>query len=108
VALEIQSPVEAMALLTALLQKRSATFGPDARPIQFQLDSETWNFDPQRRGNWCESGANATAALTVECTPAVLGRLFTEPTPYLTHGEELKLTGDLEALKPLIQALGGS
>lgn len=106
-ALEIQRPVEAMALLAALLQKRGATFGPNARPIQFQLDSETWNFDPQRRSSWCEKGASATAVLTVECTPVVLGRLFTEPTPYLIPGEELKLTGDHDALKPLIQALGG-
>ena len=106
-ALEIHSPVEAMALLTALLQKRGARFGPDARPIQFQLDSETWNFDPQRSHNWCENGPSAVAALTVECTPAVLGRLFTEPTPYLAPGEELKLTGNRDALKPLIQALGG-
>lgn len=106
-ALEIQRAIEAMALLTALLQKRGATFGPEARPIQFQMDNETWNFDPRRGPNWCEDGPSNTAALTVECTPALLGRLFSQTTPYLSPGEELKLTGDRDALKPLIQALGG-
>lgn len=96
-----------MALLEAILQQRQATFPAEARPVQFQLESELWNFDSRRAHGRCQRGPNSEAELTVCCTPAFLGRLLLEPVLYLKPGEELKIIGEISELNPLLQALGG-
>ena len=103
---QVSRPVEAMALLEALLQQRQAVFPAEARPVQILLDSEMWNFD-SRRATRCQRGPNSEAELTLCCTPAFFGRLLLEPVLYLRPGEELKVIGDPAELKPLLQALGG-
>lgn len=106
--LEIQRPVEAMALLEALLQQRGAVFEHDTRPIQFDFGDELWSLDPTRVGAYCQRGAHSGAALTIHCSPNFLGRLLLQPELYLAPGEQLKLVGDTAAFGPLVNALGGS
>lgn len=106
-ALVIKRPVEAMALMEALLQRRKAKIDPSARAIEFKLGTETWSFDPSRKGARFEQSKARDAALTVVCTPQVLGRLLTHKQFYLEGGEELRLIGDRTALNPLVEALGG-
>jgi hypothetical protein len=104
--IETKTAIEAIALLEAVLQKRNARFDASVKPIQFELGNETWSFDPTRKERF-EKTAVKNAALTIECTPEMLGRLISEPTFYLKAGEKLRLTGDRKALKPLVKALGG-
>jgi hypothetical protein len=105
VSLEIVQPVEAMALLEALLRRREASFPVTAPSIQFDFGSEIWSFDPRRQGSYVSPGPVAEAALTITCSGAVLGRLFLNPDFFLAPGEQLKLVGDRHALAPLIAAL---
>ena len=107
-SLEIQRPVEAMALLEALLHQRRAVFEDNAQPIQFDFGEELWNFEPGRSGARCQRGPHSQATLTIHCSPNFLGRLLLQPEVYLTPGEELKLIGDTAAFGPLVKALGGS
>lgn len=105
--MQINRPVEAMALLEALLQQRQAAFPEDARPVQFLLNSELWNFDSRRAQARCQRGPHSEAVVTLCCTCAFFGRLLLQPGLYLEPGEELKVVGDAAGLNPLLQALGG-
>src|SRR5437899_2751504 len=104
--IETRTAVEAIALIEALLQKRLARFDASVKPIQFELGNETWSFDPRRKARF-EATPAKNAALTIACTPEMLGRLVSEPEFYLKPGEQLRLTGDPTALRPLVKALGG-
>lgn len=105
--MEVQRPVEAMALLEALVRQRGTTFEASARCIQFEFGAETWSFHPHNHSGMCQRGPSESAVLTVKATPAALARILTEPVPYLVPGEQLELIGDRSALAPLIRGLGG-
>ena len=96
-----------MALLEGLLGTSKIRYDLRATAIAFELiDVGTFSFVPKHQGRLFVVGAAPDAALRLRCPADLFLRVLTSPDFRLRDDEPFEVSGHLDALTPLISALG--